>query len=83
MGTLAPKLSLTSTKSKKKKTLLKELEVNGGIISDQKDLSHYITKFCANLYASEVHALGTSEAQKKCWENIPTWVTEAMNVDMT
>jgi hypothetical protein len=67
----------------KKKTLLKELEVNGGTISDQKDVSHYITKFYANLYALEVHASGTSEAQERCWESIPTRVTEAMNVDMT
>ncbi len=46
----------------KKKTLLKELEVDGGTISDQRDLSHYITKFYANLYASKAHAPGTSEA---------------------
>ncbi len=46
----------------KKKTLLKELEVDGRTISDQKDLSHYITGFYANLYESETHAPGTSEA---------------------
>jgi hypothetical protein len=46
----------------KKKTLLKELEVDGGTISDQKDLSHYITRFYVNLYASKAHAPGTSEA---------------------
>jgi hypothetical protein len=67
----------------KKKTLLKELEVDGRTISDQKDLSHYITKFYANLYTSEAHAPGTSEAQERCWESVPTRVTEAMNVDMT
>jgi hypothetical protein len=66
-----------------KKTLLKELKVNGRTISDQRDLSHYITKFYANLYVLEAHAPGTSEAQERCWENVPTWVTEAMNVDMT
>ncbi len=55
----------------KKMTFLKELEIDGGKISDQKYLSHYITKFYANLYASEVHALGTSEAQKRSWESIP------------
>jgi hypothetical protein len=67
----------------KKKTLLKELEVDGGTISDQKDLSHYITRFYANLYESETHAPGTSEAQERCWENVPTRVTEAMNANMT
>jgi hypothetical protein len=42
----------------KKKTFLKELEVDGGTIFDEKDLSHYITRFYANLYESETHALG-------------------------
>jgi hypothetical protein len=45
---------------RKKKTFLKELEVDGGTISDQRDLSHYITKFYANLYALEAHAPNTS-----------------------
>jgi len=83
MGTPTPKLSLISTKLERKKTLLKELKVDGRTISDQKDLSHYITKFYANLYASKAHAPGTSKAQKRCWESVPTWVTEAMNIDMT
>ncbi len=48
----------------KKKTLLNELEVDGGTISNHRDLSHYITKFYVNLYASEAHAPGTSKAQK-------------------
>ncbi len=67
----------------KKKTLLKELEVDGGTISDLKDLSHYITRFYANLYESKTHALGTSKAQERCWESVPTRVTEAMNANMT
>jgi hypothetical protein len=67
----------------KKKTLLKEIEVNGGTISDHRDLSHYITKFYANFYASKTHASGTSEAQERCWENVPTRVMEAMNANMT
>jgi hypothetical protein len=53
-------------------TLLKELEVNGKTIFDQRNLSHYITKFYTNLYASKAHAPDTFEAQKKCWENVPT-----------
>ncbi len=67
----------------KKKTFLKELKVDGEIISDQMDLSHYITKIYANIYASKAHATGTFEAQERCWENIPTQVTEAMNANMT
>jgi hypothetical protein len=67
----------------KKKTLLKELEVDGGTISDQRDLSHYIKKNYANLYALEAHAPGTSEAQERCGESVPTQVTEPMNTDMT
>jgi hypothetical protein len=43
----------------KEKALLKELEVDGRTIFEQKDLSHYITKFYANLYALEAHASGT------------------------
>jgi len=30
-----------------------------------------------------VHALGTFEAQKRCWESVPTRVIEAMNANMT
>jgi hypothetical protein len=67
----------------KKKTLLKELKVDGGTISDQKDLSHYITRFYANLYELETHAPGTSEAQERCWESVPIRVMEAMNANMT
>jgi hypothetical protein len=50
----------------KKKTFLKELKVDGEIISDQMDLSHYITKIYANIYASKAHATGTFEAQERC-----------------
>jgi hypothetical protein len=56
----------------KKKTFLKELEVDGGTISNQRDLSHHITKFYANLYASEAHALNTFDAQNRCWESVST-----------
>ncbi len=82
-GDICSKTFFDFHRIKKKKTLLKELEVDGGTISDQRDLSHYITKFYANLYASEAHAPGTSEAQKRCWENVPNWVIEAMDTNMT
>jgi hypothetical protein len=64
-------------------TLLKELEVDGGTITSEGDLSQYITKFYANLYTYEVHTLGTLEAQERCWENVPTQIMKAMNANMT
>jgi hypothetical protein len=67
----------------KKKTLLKELKVDGGTIFDQKYLFHYITRFYANLYESDTYAPSTSEAQERRWESVPTRVTEAMNANMT
>jgi hypothetical protein len=63
--------------------LLRELEVEGGTISGQANLFQFITRFYANLYASETHALGTQEVQNMCWDNILVRVTEAMNVSMT
>ncbi len=51
-GDTCSKIFFDFRKFGKKKTFLKELEVDGGIMSNQKDLSHYITKFYANLYAS-------------------------------
>ncbi len=50
----------------KKKTLLKELEVDSRTISRQEDLSHHISKFYANLYTSEPHSLATAKAQRRC-----------------
>lgn len=50
----------------KKKTLLKELEVDGRTISKHEDLSHYITQFYAKLYTFQLHSSGSAEAQKKC-----------------
>jgi hypothetical protein len=50
----------------KKKTMLKKLEVDGRTISKQEDLSHYISKFYANLYTFEPLSPSTPEAQRKC-----------------
>ncbi len=41
----------------KKRTLLKELEVDGRTISRQKDFSHNISQFYTNLYRFEPHSL--------------------------
>ncbi len=52
-------------------------------IYKQADLSHYIFQFYTNLYTSEPHSLDIVEAQKKCWESIPSGVTEDINIEMT
>jgi hypothetical protein len=82
-GHTCSKIFFDFNQNGKKKTFLKELEVDGGTIFDQKGLSHYITRFYANLYESKTHASGTSKAQERCWESVPTRVTEAMNANMT
>jgi len=82
-GDTCSKIFFDFHRIRKKKTFVKELEVDGRTIFDQRDLSHYITKFYANLYTSEAHAPGTSEAQERCWESIPTRVTEAIYANMT
>jgi hypothetical protein len=49
----------------------------------QEDLSQYISQFYANLYTSKLHSSDIAEAQRKCWESVPSWVTKDMNVEMT
>jgi hypothetical protein len=67
----------------KKRTLLKELEVDRETISRQEDLSLYISKFYANLYTLEPHSLASAEAQRRCWESVLSQVIEDMNSKMT
>jgi hypothetical protein len=67
----------------KKRTLLKELEVDMMTIYKQADLSHYIFQFYTNLYTSELDSLDITKAQRKCWESVPFRVTEDMNTKMT
>jgi len=62
---------------------LKELEVDGRTIFKQEDLSHCISQFYANLYSSKPHPSGIVEAQRKCWESVPSQITKDMNVKMT
>jgi hypothetical protein len=62
---------------------LKELEADGMTIYKQADLSHYISQFYTNLYTYEPHSPNIVEAQRKCWESVPSKVTEDMNVVMT
>ncbi len=46
---------------RKKKTFLNKLKVDGRTIFDERNLSHYITKFYVNFYTSKAHALGMSQ----------------------
>lgn len=50
----------------KKKTILREIMTESGSITAQKDLSQFITDFYTNLYASDAHIPGTTEAQAEC-----------------
>jgi len=50
----------------RKRTLLKELTTEGGEVTNQKDLAHYIRSFYAKLYTSKAHTPGTEEAWEEC-----------------
>ncbi len=62
---------------------MKELEVDGMTIYKQANLSHYISHFYTNMYTYEPHSPNIVEAQKKCWESVPSQVTEDMNAAIT
>jgi len=66
----------------RKRTLLKELETDVRTITRQTDLAHYMRNFYERLYASEAHALGTTEAREECWSSIPTRVSAEMNDEL-
>ncbi len=38
--------------------------------------------FYTHLYASEAHALGTTEAREECWASTPTRVSIEMNIEL-
>jgi hypothetical protein len=67
----------------KKKTLLRELETEEGIVSGQSDLALYVTSFYANLHSSDALTPGMAEAQTVCWKSVPANVTQAMNERLT
>jgi hypothetical protein len=51
----------------RKRTPLKELKTEGGDITGQEDLAHYVRDFYTHLYTSEANAPSTSEAREVCW----------------
>jgi hypothetical protein len=67
----------------KKKTLLRELEIETGSITAQKDLSQFIIGFYASLYSSDAHLPDTGEAQAECWASVPTMVSQDTNESLT
>jgi hypothetical protein len=67
----------------KRRTFLRKLETEEGTITGQNDLALYVTSFYANLYSSDVLALGTVEAQAECWKSVLLKVTQAMNERLT
>jgi hypothetical protein len=46
----------------KKKAFMRELETDSGTVSDQQDLTHYVTNFYAWLYTSNVGVPGITKA---------------------
>ncbi len=66
-----------------KRVLLRELEIEEGLVTGQSDLALYIMSFYANLYTSDAQAPGTAKAQSACWTSVPTKVTQVMNERLT
>jgi hypothetical protein len=50
----------------KKKTFLRELETEEGMVTGQSDLALYVRSYYANLYSSDALAPGTVKAQAVC-----------------
>ncbi len=67
----------------KKKTLLRELEIETGTSTGHNDLTQYIIEYYSHLYSSEAHTLGTMEAQTECWTSVPVKVTQDINASLT
>ncbi len=67
----------------RKRMPLKKLKTEGGDITGQEDLAHYVRAYYAHLYTSEANAPGTSEAREVCWSNTPTRVSNEANDGLT
>jgi mannosylglycoprotein endo-beta-mannosidase len=66
-----------------KRSLLRELETEGGTVSGQSDLTQYITEFYTRLYSSDTSTPGTEEAKQRCWTSVPTKVSGEINETLT
>jgi hypothetical protein len=67
----------------RKRTPLKELKTEGGDITGQEDLAHYVRAYYAHLYTSEASAPDTSEAREVCWSSTLTRVSNEANDGLT
>ncbi len=67
----------------RKRTPLKELKTEGGDITGQEDLAHYVRSFYERLYTSEADAPGTLEAREDCLESTPSRVSDLANDELT
>jgi len=67
----------------RKRMPLKELKTEGGDITGQEDLAHYVQSFYARLYTSEANTPGTLEAREVCWGSTPTRVSNMANDELT
>jgi hypothetical protein len=67
----------------RKRTPLKELKTEGGDITGQEDMAHYVRTYYAHLYTLEASAPGTSEAREVCWSSTPTRVSNEANDGLT
>ncbi len=66
-----------------KRSLLRELETEGGTVFGQNDLTLYITEFYTRLYSSDAHTPGTEEAQQSCKTSVPIKVSGEINETLT
>jgi hypothetical protein len=66
-----------------KRTLLRELEIDGSTVTGQNDFTQHITAYYTRLYSSNAHTPGTEEAQKCCWTSVSTKVSGDINETLT
>jgi hypothetical protein len=66
-----------------KRTLLRELETDGGTVTGQNDLTQYIIEYYTKLYSSDAHSPGTEKAQKRCWTSVLAKVSGNINETLT
>jgi len=66
----------------KKKALMRELEIDSGTVSGQKNLSHYVTSFYTRLYTSEADSVDTMAAQELYSQSVPSRVSAEENAGL-
>jgi len=82
-GDTCSKAFFDFNRTRNKRSLLRELETEGGTVSGQNDLTQYITEFYTRLYSSDANTPGTEEAQQRCWTSVPIKVSGEINETLT